>query len=779
MRFNKACALEDFADPELSAVIRDVCSYVTSGVSPIFPIGAEHRKDWEIGMAVRALRHFGALTPETTVLGVAAGVEDTLFYLTRHARQVFATDRYLAAGMWDNLAPMSMLLEPELAAPYPFDRNRLVVQHMDARELRYPDDTFDGIFSSGSIEHVGELIDVAHAAYEMGRVLKPGGVLSVSTELLIQGPPGGIGFPGLCLFLSPENLRRYVIEASGLQPVDELDTEITEATMETQRDIGLAIQAHQEYLKGHAEVTPELIRGSWEYPHLVMLSRGYAFCSVHLALRKTDDHPVVPNDWARPGQAVHDSVREYNLQQLRDLRPQPREAGDGVSQPAAEQSDGTGKVPGAGHGEAPPPPTATVPPLMEAVADGGRRLAAELEALGERRQIADRCLAEAENIGSEIERGLGEQAAARHRLEERIDPAGRLDAGIWPPTWTECRVERPGASGFTIVVDSDMEDFVARAYLSGIGDHLSSDLVGLMLELTRPGEWVLDIGAHLGGFALAAAAAGRAVIAVEASPLNASLLRASATRNGFTSLVVVEAVAGESPDAVTFSPNGPWGHVVPGSGGPGTVSVAGVPMANLLAELGFPRLAFIKMDVEGSEIGALRGLSTLLTSPDAPPILYEVNCHALAVLGQEPGSLLRQVADLGYTSYLAEFPRLVRTRPEDFYPQTEGDHLALKEIPDRLQSWAVEPTLTRQERIARVIADCASQNIDRRVSIGRRLAEAGPQLTGDSRIIAALMRLREDQAKAVREAVAWFDRPLPAEASAAAAGHPAHSRGAA
>ena len=46
-----------------------------------------------------------------------------------------------------------------------------------AGRLRYPDDTFDGIFSSGSIEHFGDLQDVANAAYEMGRVLKPGGVL--------------------------------------------------------------------------------------------------------------------------------------------------------------------------------------------------------------------------------------------------------------------------------------------------------------------------------------------------------------------------------------------------------------------------------------------------------------------------------------------------------------------------------------------------------------------------------------------------------------------------
>ncbi len=63
------------------------------------------------------------------------------------------------------------------------------MQHIDGRWLRFPDETFDGIYSSGSIEHFGGLDFVANAAFEMGRVLKPGGVLTLSTEFKIAGPP--------------------------------------------------------------------------------------------------------------------------------------------------------------------------------------------------------------------------------------------------------------------------------------------------------------------------------------------------------------------------------------------------------------------------------------------------------------------------------------------------------------------------------------------------------------------------------------------------------------
>ena len=233
MNFNKVCELEDFADPELVGYIREVCVHKTAHFPERYPAGYEARKDWEVAMSVRALRHFGALHPQSVLLGVAAGTEDTIFYLTRHARQVFVTDRYLGAGAWGPVAPMAMLVDPGFLAPFDFDPNRLVVQHMDGRCLRYPDETFDGIFSSGSIEHFGELIDVAHAAYEMGRVLKPGGVLVLSTEFKISGPPDGIGWPGDALLLSAENLQRYIVEASGLEPVDDLGTDLSEPTRAT------------------------------------------------------------------------------------------------------------------------------------------------------------------------------------------------------------------------------------------------------------------------------------------------------------------------------------------------------------------------------------------------------------------------------------------------------------------------------------------------------------------------------------------------------------------
>ena len=125
-------------------------------------------------MAVMALGAGGALRGDADILGVGAGNEPTQFWLTCCARRVFATDLYLG-GDWSESASSSMLLNPAIHWPGRWNKRRLVVQHMDGRELHFEDASLDGVFSSGSIEHFGGYEDVRRSIREMHRVLKPGG----------------------------------------------------------------------------------------------------------------------------------------------------------------------------------------------------------------------------------------------------------------------------------------------------------------------------------------------------------------------------------------------------------------------------------------------------------------------------------------------------------------------------------------------------------------------------------------------------------------------------
>jgi SAM-dependent methyltransferase len=280
--YNKVCNLEDFTHPSLMPVIRDAFQHELARFGPAFPIGHEYRKQWEVAMTMRAFRDLGLFHGGAEFLGVGAGNEPTIFYLTRVARRVFATDRYLASGSWGESANASMLTVPEGHWPFPWNPRRLVVQHMDALELRYDDSSFDGVFSSSSIEHFGDFAATRKSAHEMFRVLKPGGVLALSTEFMLQGPSPG---PPMTNLFRPSEIYEYILGDDDWQLVSPLDTHVSNATLATEANFWevLADQdAQVERDGGLFTFKVEYAR----YPHIVLRQDDYLFTSVHLTLQK-------------------------------------------------------------------------------------------------------------------------------------------------------------------------------------------------------------------------------------------------------------------------------------------------------------------------------------------------------------------------------------------------------------------------------------------------------------------------------------------------------------
>jgi SAM-dependent methyltransferase len=265
-------SVEHFEHPALAPLLREIWQPVQAhgyGWTRAYP----ERKQWEVAMAVRAFRDHGVLRPDAEVLGVGAGVEPTLFYLTEHVRRVFATDLYLEPGDWDRSAKAGMLAEPKQFWPGALDLQRLVVQHMDALDLRYPDNSFDGVFSSSSIEHFGDLEDVSHAMDEIYRVLRPGGIVSLSTELRLEGPPPGL--PGILMFDAQQLAEQIIGDRDWGLVGGDLDLR---ASRETRKVRVSFAQAVQEVLGGAEH---------WSvYPHLVLEEGPLCWTSVHLALRK-------------------------------------------------------------------------------------------------------------------------------------------------------------------------------------------------------------------------------------------------------------------------------------------------------------------------------------------------------------------------------------------------------------------------------------------------------------------------------------------------------------
>jgi SAM-dependent methyltransferase len=281
--YSKICNLEDFSHPELRPVIRDVFAHELARFGPNFPTGREYRKYWEVAMTIRAFRDLGCLHGAAEFLGVGAGNEPTVFHLTRTARRVFATDLYLASGPWGASANASMLIAPEGHWPFTWNPRRLVVQHMDALDLRYEDASFDGVFSSSSIEHFGDFRAIRRSAHEMFRVLKPGGVLALSTEFRLAGPSPG---PPMTTMFSPSEIYEHIIGDDDWHLVSPFDSHVSNLTLATEADfweVDSDQSAQAEQLGGLFTFRVEYAR----YPHIVLRQDDYVFTSVHLTLQRS------------------------------------------------------------------------------------------------------------------------------------------------------------------------------------------------------------------------------------------------------------------------------------------------------------------------------------------------------------------------------------------------------------------------------------------------------------------------------------------------------------
>ena len=222
----------------------------------------------------------------------------------------------------------------------------------------------------------------------------------------------------------------------------------------------------------------------------------------------------------------------------------------------------------------------------------------------------------------------------------------------------------------------DSDEPNVRALRTGQYPQTLGALFSLLRTLMPAPAKVLDLGGYLGGFGLAAAAAGHEVTIVEANSDNAQWIRSSIEQNTFPRRVtLVEGAVGETDGPVNFLPNGPWGHVQRNETSTNVACVSMMTLPTLLASLGWTTPDFIKMDVEGSEGGVLRGADAWFASGHRPVILYEANGHTLQWFGDSPLTLRQFLAARGYYQYELQEDGLLRV-PSAFEPRVLVDYLA-------------------------------------------------------------------------------------------------------
>jgi SAM-dependent methyltransferase len=213
MKLCKVYSLSDShdADPLWQELLEEMCPDWKSA-------GPIHRKYWEWGLGLYGLHKLGCIKPDAVALGVGAGVEWPLFYLANRIHRVYATDLYSVDSFFMGPDP-TVPEHVEKIAPFPWRRESLIFQKMDALDLKFDDDTFDFVFSFSSIEHFGGHPGATLSMQEIARVLKPGGVAAIATELIIKGPRH-------YEFFMPADVEPCLVAGSGMELVEPLDLSI-------------------------------------------------------------------------------------------------------------------------------------------------------------------------------------------------------------------------------------------------------------------------------------------------------------------------------------------------------------------------------------------------------------------------------------------------------------------------------------------------------------------------------------------------------------------------
>lgn len=194
-------------------------------------------------------------------------------------------------------------------------------------------------------------------------------------------------------------------------------------------------------------------------------------------------------------------------------------------------------------------------------------------------------------------------------------------------------------------------------------------------RLVKPGMIALDVGAHIGYYSRLLSrltgADGR-VIAFEPHPrTHKALLQNLRDCDNVTALQLAVAEregSGELHDYLMMSASGSLhydasladlqraqmgaGDVAPRGGTdfePQRYRVRTAAIDDCLDELGIERVDLVKMDIEGAELSALRGMRRTIAASAGLQLVMEYNPGALAAFGQEPTAALREALEMGFS----------------------------------------------------------------------------------------------------------------------------------
>jgi FkbM family methyltransferase len=185
-----------------------------------------------------------------------------------------------------------------------------------------------------------------------------------------------------------------------------------------------------------------------------------------------------------------------------------------------------------------------------------------------------------------------------------------------------------------------------------------TETVDCMLELLRPGDFVVDLGANIGILTLVAGQAvgptGR-VFAFEPTPATVRLLRQNIQTNGLADITtIVETAVSAKPGRATFAlfeQARANSFALASDVGASLLEVEVTSLDAYFERLGWPKIALVKMDVEGQESNVFRGMTELARRNPAMCVIFEYHSGQLARTQTDGRDLIDAARHAGFDTF--------------------------------------------------------------------------------------------------------------------------------
>lgn len=157
--------------------------------------------------------------------------------------------------------------------------------------------------------------------------------------------------------------------------------------------------------------------------------------------------------------------------------------------------------------------------------------------------------------------------------------------------------------------------------------HPNVHIVRAMEERLRPGDIVLDVGAHIGEYTLIAArlvGTQGLVYAIEPQSRAAEVITLNAHLNALENISIRELALADATGTMPFYWDArSWGGFLALNGNKTSLQVRCTTLDRFVEEEGIARVDFIKLDAAGNEKAVLLGGKSLLSSSAAPVLVFK------------------------------------------------------------------------------------------------------------------------------------------------------------